>query len=47
MNRHQDRIENFSDQTGLPVLEHRKVGLSGIKTVIEEALEGRYNDQVA
>lgn len=47
MNRHQDRIEKISDQTGLPVLEHRKVGLSGIKTVIEEALEGRYNDQVA
>ena len=47
MAQHQDRIERFSDQTGLPVLEHREVGLNGLKTVIQEALERRRNDQIA
>ena len=39
MKRHRNRIEHFSDQTGLPVLEHRVVGLEGLKAVIEEALQ--------
>jgi hypothetical protein len=42
MERYRDRIENFSDQTGLYVLEHRVVGLSGLKDVIEEALQRSY-----
>ena len=39
MERHRTRIEHFSDQTGLPVLEHRVVGLDGLKAVVEEALQ--------
>ncbi len=42
MPRHRKRIEHFSDQTGLPVLEHRGVGLGGLKAVIEEALQRRW-----
>lgn len=38
MEQYRDRIEYFSDQTGLPVVGHKKVGLSGLKKVIEEAL---------
>jgi hypothetical protein len=41
MERHQDRIDHFSDQTGLPVMEHRKVGLHGLKNLIAEALPRR------
>lgn len=41
MARHWNRIEHFSDQTGLPVLEHLKVGLAGVKTIVEEALQRR------
>ena len=41
MNRHQDRVEHFSDQTGLPVIEHQVVGLTGFKTLIKEALQKR------
>ena len=33
------RIEHFSHQTGLPILEHLTVGLAGLKGVIEEALQ--------
>jgi hypothetical protein len=39
MARHWSRVEHFSDQTGLPVIEHLTVGLTGLKTVIEEALQ--------
>ena len=42
MEKHRDRIEHFSDQTGLPVLEHRMVGLDGLKAVVEEALQRRW-----
>ena len=41
MDRYRKRVEHFSDQTGLPVLEHRVVGLGLIKTVIEDALQRR------
>lgn len=41
MVRHRNRIEHFSEQTGLPVLEHRVVGLYGLKAVINEALQRR------
>ncbi len=33
-----DRIEQISDRTGLPVLEHKDVGLSGLKTILLETL---------
>ncbi len=33
------RVEHFSDQAGLPVIKHMTVGLTGLKTVIEEALQ--------
>lgn len=36
---YQDRIRRISDLTGLPILETRKVGLTGLKTVITNALE--------
>jgi len=42
MELYRDRIEHFSNQTGLPVLDHRVVGLSGLKNVIEEALQRSY-----
>ncbi len=42
MELYRDRIEHFSNQTGLPVLDHRVVGLSGLKSVIEEALQKSY-----
>ena len=42
MVRHRNRIEHFSDQTGLPVVEHRVVGLDGLKAVVEEALQRRW-----
>ena len=47
MERHWNRIEHFSDQTGLPVLEHRVVGLDGLKALIEEALNKGDNDKAA
>lgn len=34
-----DRIDHFSDQTGLPVKEHLMVGLSGLKQLIEDAIK--------
>ena len=34
-----DRIDQISKQTGLPVLEHKRVGLDGLKSVILKALE--------
>ena len=39
MARHWSRVEHFSDQTGLPVIEHVTVGLTGLETVIKEALQ--------
>ena len=42
MERHRDRIEHFSDQSGLPVLQHRVVGLDGLKAVVGEALQRRW-----
>ncbi|MDJ0831565.1 MAG: DUF1638 domain-containing protein [Desulfobacterales bacterium] len=47
MEQHLDRVEHFSEQTALPVLEHLKVGLTGLRAVIEKALERRHNDKVA
>jgi hypothetical protein len=41
MERHWKRVEHFSDQSGLPVLEHLAVGLAGLKTVLEKALQRR------
>ena len=34
-----DRIDQISKQTGLPVLEHKRAGLDGLKAVILKALE--------
>jgi len=34
-----DRVEHISEQTGLPVLEHKGAGLDGLKSVILKALE--------
>ena len=42
MVRHRNRIEHISDQTGLPVVEHRMVGLDGLKAVVEEALQSSW-----
>jgi hypothetical protein len=42
MVRQRNRIKHFSDQTGLPVVEHRVVGLDGLKAVVEEALQRRW-----
>jgi len=47
MERHWDRIEHISDQTGLPVLEHWVVGLDGLKAVVEEALKKNDHDTAA
>jgi hypothetical protein len=42
MVRHRNRIEHISDQPGPPVVEHRVVGLDGLKAVVEEALQRRW-----
>jgi len=47
MEQYRDRIEHFINQTGLPVLKHMVVGLSGLKNVIEEALQRSFNDTAA
>ena len=47
IDRHWDRIEQISDQTGLPVLEHCVVGLDGLKALIEAALKKGGHDPVA
>ena len=39
LNAFRDRIDRISKQTGLPVLEHKKTGLDGLKSVILDALE--------
>lgn len=39
MEQYRDRIEYFSDQTGLPVVGHKKVGLSKLNKVIKEAFQ--------
>jgi hypothetical protein len=41
MERHWDRIKHISHQTGLQLLEHRMVGLYGLKVVINEVLQRR------
>jgi hypothetical protein len=38
MEDHQDRIDHFSDQSGLPVLDHKQVGLSRLEIVLKNAL---------
>jgi len=38
LEKHGDRIEKISDRTGLPVLEHKNVGLPGLRTILSEAL---------
>jgi len=47
MEQYRDRIEHFINQTGLPVLKHMVVGLSGLKNVIEEAIQRSFNDNAA
>ena len=39
LDEYQDRIRAISDLTGLPILETRKVGLAGLKTVLSAALD--------
>lgn len=39
MAQHWSRVEHFSDQSGLPVIEHVPVGLNGLKTLIEKTLQ--------
>jgi hypothetical protein len=34
-----DRVGQISEKTGLPVLEHKRAGLDGLKSVILKALE--------
>jgi hypothetical protein len=41
LNAYKDRIDQISEQTGLPVLEHKTTGLNGLKSVILKALEER------
>ena len=36
---YKDRINQISEKTGLPVLEHKSTGLDGLKSVILKALE--------
>jgi hypothetical protein len=36
---YKDRIDQISEQTGLPVLAHKTTGLNGLKSVILKALE--------
>jgi hypothetical protein len=36
---HKEEIDRISDQTGLPILENRDVGLDGIKEIILEAVK--------
>lgn len=36
---YQSRIDEFVEFTGLPILDHKKVGLHGLKSVLLEALE--------
>ncbi len=47
MERHWNRIEHISNQTGLPVLKHWVVGLDGLKAVVQEALIKGDNDTAA
>ena len=42
MELYRDRIEHFSKQSGLPVKDHLVVGLSGLKNVIEDAIQRSY-----
>ena len=36
---YQDRIDAISEKTGLPVLERKNIGLDGLKSVLQDALE--------
>lgn len=36
---YQPRIDEIVERTGLPILDHRKIGLDGLKNVLLEALE--------
>ena len=47
MDQHWDRIEHISEQSGLPVLDHRVVGLDGLKAVVEEAIKKGDHDTAA
>ena len=38
LDEYEERIEEISDLTGLPIVERRKVGLDGLKSVFQEAL---------
>jgi hypothetical protein len=39
MELYRDRIEHFSKKSGLPIKDHLAVGLSGLKNVIEDAIQ--------
>lgn len=41
LSEYRERIEKISEQTGLPVLGEKRVGLSGLLAVIREALDRR------
>jgi hypothetical protein len=47
MDQHWDRIKHISEQSGLPILDHRVVGLDGLKAVVEEAIKKGDNDTAA
>jgi hypothetical protein len=36
---YQARIDEIVDRTGLPILDHRKIGLDGLRDVLLEALD--------
>jgi hypothetical protein len=36
---YQSRIDELAKRTGLPILDHRKIGLDGLKSVLLEALD--------
>jgi len=40
LNDYKEKIEDFSDYTGLPILERREVGLGGLKGVLIKAING-------
>lgn len=42
MELYRDRIGRFSKESGLPVMDHLVVGLSGLKNVIEDAIQRKH-----
>jgi len=36
---YQSRIDEIVDHTGLPILDHKKIGVDGLKIVLLEALD--------